>query len=95
MLGKHCLFPILSYLGFTPDVKALATWEVDSEGNATGVPASMYLMLGIFAGSKPFFFLIVLSSPYDKNHLAFFQLIFFLQIIIPVMIFFLKLTKVL
>ncbi|TVT98082.1 hypothetical protein EJB05_56624 [Eragrostis curvula] len=27
------------------NVKALATWEVDSEGNATGVPASMYLML--------------------------------------------------
>ncbi|XP_022681583.1 uncharacterized protein LOC101778382 [Setaria italica] len=27
------------------NVKALATWEVDSMGNATGVPASMYLML--------------------------------------------------
>ncbi|CAN6215328.1 unnamed protein product [Urochloa humidicola] len=27
------------------NVKALATWEVDSVGNATGVPASMYLML--------------------------------------------------
>lgn len=27
------------------DVKALATWEVDSEGNLTGIPASMYLML--------------------------------------------------
>ncbi|TVU12914.1 hypothetical protein EJB05_46581, partial [Eragrostis curvula] len=27
------------------NVKALATWEVDSEGHATGVPASMYLML--------------------------------------------------
>ncbi|KAK3128219.1 hypothetical protein QOZ80_6BG0458580 [Eleusine coracana subsp. coracana] len=27
------------------NVKALATWEVDSEGNATGVPASMYLIL--------------------------------------------------
>jgi hypothetical protein len=29
-----------------PDVKALATWEVDSVGNATGIPASMYLRLG-------------------------------------------------
>ncbi|XP_062233725.1 uncharacterized protein LOC133930954 isoform X2 [Phragmites australis] len=27
------------------NVKALATWEVDSLGNTTGVPASMYLML--------------------------------------------------
>ncbi|CAL5044938.1 unnamed protein product [Urochloa decumbens] len=30
------------------NVKALATWEVDSVGNATGVPASMYLMLEIY-----------------------------------------------
>ncbi|KAL6861596.1 hypothetical protein ACP4OV_017296 [Aristida adscensionis] len=30
---------------YSPDVKALATWEVDSMGNTTGVPASMYLML--------------------------------------------------
>ncbi|XP_066369191.1 uncharacterized protein [Miscanthus floridulus] len=27
------------------NVKALATWEVDSVGNATGIPASMYLLL--------------------------------------------------
>ncbi|CAM0912526.1 unnamed protein product [Alopecurus aequalis] len=27
------------------NVKALATWEVDSVGNATGIPASMYLRL--------------------------------------------------
>ncbi|KAM3196164.1 hypothetical protein ACQJBY_072038 [Aegilops geniculata] len=27
------------------NVKALATWEVDSVGNLTGIPASMYLML--------------------------------------------------
>uniref|UniRef100_A0ACD5ZNI7 Uncharacterized protein n=1 Tax=Avena sativa TaxID=4498 RepID=A0ACD5ZNI7_AVESA len=27
------------------NVKALATWEVDSAGNATGIPASMYLRL--------------------------------------------------
>uniref|UniRef100_A0A453QHF0 Rubisco LSMT substrate-binding domain-containing protein n=1 Tax=Aegilops tauschii subsp. strangulata TaxID=200361 RepID=A0A453QHF0_AEGTS len=27
------------------NVKALATWEVDSEGNLTGIPASMYLIL--------------------------------------------------
>uniref|UniRef100_A0A8I6YAJ3 SET domain-containing protein n=1 Tax=Hordeum vulgare subsp. vulgare TaxID=112509 RepID=A0A8I6YAJ3_HORVV len=27
------------------NVKALATWEVDPEGNLTGIPASMYLML--------------------------------------------------
>lgn len=27
------------------NVKALATWEVDSVGDTTGVPASMYLML--------------------------------------------------
>ncbi|WVZ82798.1 hypothetical protein U9M48_030020 [Paspalum notatum var. saurae] len=26
------------------NIKAMATWEVDSVGNATGVPASMYLM---------------------------------------------------
>ncbi|XBI76370.1 hypothetical protein VPH35_069613 [Triticum aestivum] len=27
------------------NIKALATWEVDSVGNLTGIPASMYLML--------------------------------------------------
>jgi hypothetical protein len=47
---------------YSLDVKALATWEVDSVGNATGIPASMYLLLGNFY--DPTFFLY--SSPHDK-----------------------------
>jgi hypothetical protein len=36
----------------TPDVKAQATWEVDSVGSATGIPASMYLRLGNYTDRK-------------------------------------------